>query len=121
MIYNRAKNSLLEEKANASLQSQIYPMKHIWMLSRSYYHLPSAFWSTDILWFGKRCSSSLTYPSKRHRTVVCQQIPSTFTLNYKLRSAPSEALETDFLAKAETTLKRSPALNAGRAAFFPHE
>lgn len=35
MIYNRAKHSLLEEKANASLKVKRTQTMHIWMLSRN--------------------------------------------------------------------------------------
>lgn len=41
MIYNRAKYSLLEEKANPSLKGKSALMKHVWMLSRNDDHVSS--------------------------------------------------------------------------------
>lgn len=110
MIYNRAKYSLLQEKANASLTVKCTLMKHIWMLSRNEYQLSSAFWMLLLL-------SHVPFQGIQNYCVPTNTVP-IFTLNWKWAS---NALETQLLAKVEITSKWSSLLNTGQEAFFPHK
>lgn len=114
MIYNRAKYSLLEKKANPSLKGKCALMKHIWMLSRNEDHVSSA--SGALIHRdpeGDAVPLSRIFPKGKKLTCANKYPPSTLKVTEcSLRSSRN----TIFTQGREYT-GGSPLLNTVREAF----